>query len=258
MNHATHLATSHDPVLVAISWIIAIFAAFAALSTLDRLRNSSSHRGAWLVGGAVAFGFGVWAMHFTGMTAMSIDRLVTYDPALTALSVVFAFLGSWAAFNLVTAGQPGTIRILTSGTLLGAGIGAMHYVGMFAMRMNAALSFDLPMVGVSVLVAVTICSFGLWLITSSRFDNVGSRTLIVSAVVGSAIPLLHYVGMAAARFSALPASSEIDVLSSSGVSLSLNFFLVLAILVLSFPLFLNALFPISDTQISDAQAEAYE
>ena len=253
MNHATHLATSHDPTLVAISWIVAIFAAFAALSTLDRLRKASSHRKAWLVGGALAFGFGVWAMHFTGMTAMSIDRLVTYDPVLTALSVIFAFLGSWAAFNLITAGQPGIMRILASGTLLGAGIGVMHYTGMFAMRMNAALSFDLPMVGVSVVVAVTICSLGLWLMTSSRLDGVGSRTLIVSVVVGSAIPLLHYVGMAAARFSALPASSEIDVLASSGVSLSLNFFLILAILVLSFPLFLNALFPVSNTR-----AEAYE
>ena len=254
MNHVTHLATSHDPTLVAISWIVAIFAAFAALSTLDRLRSSATHRKAWLVGGALAFGFGVWAMHFTGMTAMSIDRLVTYDPLLTGVSVVFAFLGSWAAFNLMTAGQPNVLKIFAAGTLLGAGIGAMHYTGMFAMRMDAALGFNLPMVGVSVVVAVTICSFGMWMMTSRRFDGARSRTLIVSAVVGSAIPLLHYVGMAAARFTALPASAEVDVLSSSGVSLSLNFFLILAILVLSFPLFLNALFPVSDVP----QAEAYE
>ena len=260
MNHVNHLAVTHDPTLVAISWIVAIFAAFAALSTLDRLRSSSTHRKAWLVGGALAFGFGVWAMHFTGMTAMSIDQLVTYDPALTALSVVFAFLGSWAAFSLITTGlktgDPALVRVLVAGTLLGAGIGAMHYTGMFAMRMNAALGFSLPIVGVSVVVAVVICSFGMWMMTSHRFDTVGGRTLIVSAVVGSAIPLLHYVGMAAARFTALPASSEIDVLSSSGVSLSLNFFLILAILVLSFPLFLNALFPASDEP--RLEAEAYE
>ncbi len=123
------------------------------------------------------------------------------------------------------------------------------------MRMNAALGFGLPMVGVSVVVAVVICSFGLWTMTSSRFGNIRNRTLIVSAVVGSAIPLLHYVGIAAARFTALPASAELDVLSSSGVSLSLDFFLILAIL-LSFPLLLNALFPASDEP--RLEAEVYE
>lgn len=119
MNQANHLATSHDPVLVVLSWVVAIFAAFAALSTLDRLRLSPAHRTVWLIGGAITFGFGVWAMHFTGMTAISIGEPITYDPALTALSVVFAVAGAWISFRIITQGRPNVLRVLTSGTLLG-------------------------------------------------------------------------------------------------------------------------------------------
>ena len=245
MNHSNHLAMSHDPILVILSWTVAIFAAFAALNTLDRLRLSSAHRGAWLLGGSVAFGFGVWAMHFTAMTAMSVDRLITYDPALTALSVVFAVAGAWLSFRFITLGQASFLRVLVCGTLLGAGIGAMHYTGMAAMRLNAVLSYNLVLVGVSVLVAVTISSLGLWLMTSVRLENVGGRALIVSAVVGSAIPLLHYAGMAAARFSDRPGVG-LEVATNPGIALSLNLFLVVAILVLSFPLFLSALFQVPE------------
>lgn len=252
MDHTNHLAMSHDPTLVVISWVVAFFAAFSALHTLDRLRESPEHRGVWLFGGALSFGFGVWAMHFTAMTAMSVGRFVTYDPALTALSVVFAVLGAWASFGLITAGRPNLLRTLACGTLLGAGIGAMHYVGMMAMRLQATLSFDLTMVGVSVLVAVTISSLGLWLITAKWLEAVRGRTFIVAAVVGSAIPLLHYAGMAAARFQAVGESTGVN-LAAEGAALSLNLFLVVAIVALSLPLFFSSLFQTTDEPVAEAQ-----
>lgn len=241
MDHSNHLAMSHDPVLVIISWAVAVLAAFAALNTLDRLRKSSEHRAAWLWSGAVAFGLGVWAMHFTAMSAMSLGMTVSYDPALTALSVVFAVFGAWASFHLITRGRASVWRVLLCGTLLGAGIGAMHYTGMWAMRTQAILGYNLTMVGVSVVVAVTISSVGLWLMTSRRFETARGRTLVVAAVVGSAIPLMHYAGMAAARFSALP-DAGLVLAQNQGLALSLNLFLAVAILALSSPLFLSSLF----------------
>lgn len=258
MDHSNHLAMSHDPTLVAVSWAVAFFAAFAALNTLDRLRESARHRNMWLWGGAVAFGFGVWAMHFTAMTAMSIGRFVTYEPGLTALSVVFAVLGAWSSFYFITRGHPSPARVVLCGTLLGAGIGAMHYTGMLAMRTQATLGFDLALVGVSVVVAVVISSVGLWLMTSRRLEAVPGRTLIVAAVVGSAIPLLHYAGMAAARFSAVGAEAGLASRVGEGMALSLNLFLVVAIVVLSFPLFLSSLLGATDDNVDAAVDAAAE
>ena len=105
MDHSNHLAMSHDPVLVIISWAVAVLAAFAALNTLDRLRKSSEHRAAWLWSGAVAFGLGVWAMHFTAMSAMSLGMTVSYDPALTARM----------APSLARVAGPGALRSMPPG-----------------------------------------------------------------------------------------------------------------------------------------------
>ena len=190
---------------------------------------------------------------FTAMTAMSIGRFVTYEPKLTALSVVFAVLGAWLAFHFITRGRPSLTRVVACGTLLGAGIGAMHYTGMFAMRVQATLGFNLPLVGVSVVVAVVISSFGLWLMTSERLGAVRGRTLMVAAVVGSAIPLLHYAGMAAARFSVTQTELGFTSAASQGTALSLNLFLVVAIIVLSFPLFLSSLLQATDDGVAEPQ-----
>ena len=240
MDHSTHLAMSHDPTLVVISWAVAILAASAALTTLDLLRSTSRHRAAWLLGGATTFGLGTWAMHFIAMRAMSLGMAVQYDLPITALSVVFSIFGAWLSFNLITRGRPNFGRILVSGTFLGAGIGAMHYTGMAALQTNAALGYNLGLVGASVGVAVTIASLGLWLMTSRRLQNVRGRSLIVAAVVGSAIPLMHYAGMAAARFSAEAGGAPLG-LGTSTTTL-LNFLLVGSVVVLSFPLFFRGLF----------------
>ncbi len=244
MDHTNHLAMSHDPILVVISWAVAILAASAALTTLDLLRNSSSHRTAWLLGGATVFGLGTWAMHFIAMRAMSLGIAVDYDLFVTGLSVVFSIFGAWLSFNLITRGRASFGRILVSGTFLGAGIGAMHYTGMAATQTNAVLGYNLGMVGLSVVVAVTISSVGLWLMTSRRLQNVRGRSLIVAAVVGSAIPFMHYAGMAAARFTAKAGGTSLSL--GTGTTALLNFLLVGAVVVLSFPLFFRGLFQTSD------------
>lgn len=231
------LSTSYDPVLVALSFAVAIVASYAALTTINQLREGGG-RG-WLAVGAVTFGLGVWAMHFTAMTALQLGLIVGYDPALTLLSVVFAVIGAAISFNLVAKPQVGGLQVLLSGTALGAGIGIMHYVGMFAMRMNARLDFSLPMVGLSVLVAALIGTLGIWLLTTPRTRNLPGRNLLAAAVTGLAIPFMHYVAMAAASFSA-----EREAAMRGGFYgglLSVNLLLLLAVVLVSLPMFLTSL-----------------
>ncbi|MER3483266.1 MAG: integral membrane sensor protein, partial [Meiothermus sp.] len=49
-----HLSPSYDPILVALSFAVAIVASYAALTTINRLRGGGS-RG-WLILGAATFG----------------------------------------------------------------------------------------------------------------------------------------------------------------------------------------------------------
>ncbi len=238
MNH--QMNTAYDPILVTLSWVVAIVAAYAAVGIAHRLkRTTGRERQIWQFGGAAAFGFGVWAMHFIGMTALKMPILVAYDPAITILSVVFAFFAGWIAIGVIGQENVKMQQILLGGTLLGAGIGAMHYTGMFAMRMEAGLGFDPIMFAVSVMVAVSISSLGLWIMTAKQFSRLKGRGLITASVVGSAIPIMHYVGMAAARFNAENAMMMTRLPIASDNILLLNSVMIVSMLILSFPIFLN-------------------
>jgi NO-binding membrane sensor protein with MHYT domain len=239
MNHQS-MNTSYDPILVTLSWVVAIVAAYAAVGIAHRLkRTSGRERQIWQFGGAAAFGFGVWAMHFIGMTALKVPILVSYDPAITALSVVFALFAGWIAMGVIGQHNINLQQVLIGGTLLGAGIGAMHYTGMLAMRLDAGLSFEPILFAASVVVAVSISSLGLWIMTAKQFSRLKGRGLITASVVGSAIPLMHYAGMAAARFNANDLQMITRLPIASDNILLLNAVMIVSMLILSFPIFLN-------------------
>lgn len=248
----THLALNHDPLLVGASFLVAIFAAYAALATINHLRQGNASK-RWLWLGAATFGLGVWAMHFIAMTALQLDMVVAYDPLITLASVFFAIFGAAAAFQLVSKPQASLTQVLGSGFFLGAGIGVMHYVGMFAMRLDARLEFDLVMVGISVLVAVVLGTFGIWTLTSPAFILVPFRHLITAIITGSAIPFMHYTAMLAAKFTAT-GGEEIHTMVAAGNLFSLNIFLLLAIAVVGLPMFLTSLLETSGEKPQEVEA----
>jgi PAS domain-containing protein len=85
--------------------------------------------------------------------------------------------------------------------LFGAGIGAMHYSGMAAMRLDGLVRYDPTIFALSMLVAVVLAFLALW----TRFGvwswQAGRLGLAVSAVImGCAVAGMHYTAMAAAYF----------------------------------------------------------
>ena len=79
-NHEVTLVGSYDHALVALSVVIAIFAAHAALDLAQRVTSEQGRaRIFWLSGGATAMGFGIWSMHYIGMLAFRLPVPVAYD-----------------------------------------------------------------------------------------------------------------------------------------------------------------------------------
>ncbi len=104
--------------------------------------------------------------------------------------------------------------------LMGSGIAAMHYIGMAAMRLPAMCSYTPWLVVLSVIVAVIISFAALWLSFSLREESgVGwNRRKLGSAVLmGLAIPMMHYIGMAAVHYRA-GAAMNADVSHTVSVS----------------------------------------
>src|SRR2546425_8066877 len=63
----------YDLRLVALSVVVAAIASYAALDLAGRVSTSKGKASAaWLLGGALAMGTGIWSMHFIGMLAFNL------------------------------------------------------------------------------------------------------------------------------------------------------------------------------------------
>ena len=97
------LTGSYDLWLVALSVVIAIFAAGAALDLAGRVTATRAQaRAAWLAGGAFAMGLGIWSMHYTGMLAFSLPVPVLYHPPTVGLSLLAAVAASMVALHVAS------------------------------------------------------------------------------------------------------------------------------------------------------------
>ncbi len=87
-----------------------------------------------LVGGPVT-GIGVAAMHYTGMAAIRMGGMMTFDKRTVALSVVIAVVAATVAlwFALVIRGATATVG---AALLMGAAVCSMHYTAMAAIRVK--------------------------------------------------------------------------------------------------------------------------
>ena len=196
---------SHDPWLVALSIAVAVAASWAAMQLAVGAGRATRPSLRWtaLCAGALSLGAGVWSMHFIGMLAFQLCTAVDYDAGITLLSMLPSLLASTIALWQLARPQISTRQLLQGGLLVGAGIGAMHYGGMLAMRMQARLAFDPLGFAASIVVAVVLAMLALWI----RFGlalrvrlSEPALNLLAGGVMGLAIAGMHYMAMAAARF----------------------------------------------------------
>src|SRR5256886_1826889 len=221
LNHmaAVNLIGSYNYALVALSVLIAMFASYAALDLAGRVTASSGWtRAVWLLGGAGAMGTGIWSMHYIGMLAFILPIPVAYHWPTVLLSLFAAILASLVALGVVSRQKMGWFRALAGSLLMGAGIASMHYIGMAAMRLAAICQFNSFLVVLSVVFAVLISLAALWITFHFRDEKngIGREKLAGAVVMGAAIPVMHYTGMAAASFT--PTGMPTDLSHAVGIS----------------------------------------
>jgi len=196
------LQGSYDFRLVVLSVAFAMFAAYAALDLAGRV-TAARHwaRVLWLAGGASSMGLGIWAMHYIGMLAFTLPVPVLYHYPTVILSLLAAIAASAVALFTVSRERMGVAQHVVGSLFMGGGIAAMHYIGMAAMRLPAMMEYRWSLVGLSVALAIMISWVALRLAFQVRQDEPTTwRKPISALVMGSAIPLMHYTGMWAVRF----------------------------------------------------------
>jgi diguanylate cyclase len=239
------MSGTYDLRLVALSYLVAVFASYTALDLAGRVTSSRGRaRVVWLLGGALSLGIGIWSMHFIGMLAFVLPMTTSYDLPLVLLSLLIAVLASAGALVVMSRPAAQARHLLVGGPLVGSGIAAMHYTGMAAMRMEAAISYEPLLLVLSIVIAIGAAVAALWLAFQFRTDQAATRRwlwlkLTSALVMGIAITGMHYTGMAAARF----ATTDVPMSHAPALStLPLGVAIVCATLVILGFTLLSALF----------------
>src|SRR5215218_6836135 len=122
---------TYDLSLVTLSYVVAVLAAYVALTLASRVSASQGRIAIfWLIGGAVAMGSGIWSMHFIGMLAFKLPVPIAFELGTTLFSLAIAILISGFALYTLRRTELTTASLTLSATLMGIGISAMHYTGM--------------------------------------------------------------------------------------------------------------------------------
>ncbi|CAH5879918.1 putative signaling protein [Enterobacter cloacae] len=196
------LNISWDPVLIAISYLVAFIASFVALDSAGKIPLSSRKAALfWRIAGGMTLGIGIWSMHFIGMLSMQMPMMMRYDLWLTLASLGVAIIASTTALDIAVAGKKrSAFRPIVATAILSAGVVSMHYIGMAALMLDGSIIWDRRIVGLSVVIAVVASGTALWLAFRLRDKGVFIERLLAALVMGAAICAMHYTGMSAAHY----------------------------------------------------------
>ena len=203
----TNLIPDYNLWIVALSYAVSVLGASVSLNIADYVTDQRGGlRIGWIAMAAVVFGgCGVWATHFTGMLAYQPGPPITYDLNLTLISLILPMVLAFMGFYVVFRWARSTVAWLTSGIIVGLGVGVMHYSGMMAMRMSHVMFHVEWIVGVSVAIAIVAATVALYIFVHVH----GRLRQLAPLIMGLAVCGMHYTGMAAMRIGS-PLEGSVD------------------------------------------------
>ena len=192
------LETSHNWILVGLSFLVAVFGSYTSLQLMRGIRTAANNaKLKWVIAAACSLGGGaIWTMHFIGMIAYETGMNVGYAPGLTFLSLAISVIVVGVGIYILSKKPDSIAILLIAGIFAGLGVASMHYSGMEAMVVAADITYDPTLFVASVVIAVVAATAALWL----AFNLEGNMQMLAASVVmGIAVCGMHYTGMAAMK-----------------------------------------------------------
>jgi len=221
-------------VVLSVSLLHFVFASFYYLlgGTVPLDANQHAFR---LIGALVAESTSLLVLWYVLSDRGSGWRTIGWTPAWKDLPEGFGLF-------IVGFGSGGWSRLVAGGVVIGVGVAAMHYLGMAAMSMTMSISYSLPLVALSVLIAIVAGTAALWIGTWVRTIK---ATLGAAVVMGVAVTGMHYTGMAALHVTGMATSSTGSIAGLTGTAsvsgATAGTFLIPLLLVISLATFLLTL-----------------
>jgi NO-binding membrane sensor protein with MHYT domain len=202
------MVTFYDPVVVALSIVVAVFGSLTALlisSDHEKRLNISGYAGCLACYGGVVMGGSIWAMHFIAMLALHLPVAINYDALSTVLSLVLPILLTGLSLRVAGRSLFGTLSIPAGGLLMGLGISGMHYLGMVAVR-GCGVDHDPAIVALAIALSIGAATVALWFVFRKRTTF---ETVCGAIVLGLAITGMHYTAMLGTNF--VPLSEQLKL-----------------------------------------------
>ena len=218
------LEFTHNTWLVAASFAVALFAGFSGLSLLRGASLMPIVQRKFLVAvAAIVLGGGIWSMHFVAMLGLQLPELFYYDGLITLMSALVAILMVGLALLVLHFARRTPVTITAAGCIMGAGIVAMHYIGMLGMELCGPV-FRPFGVAVALVAALALSNLAVWVAYGSRTRG---HILLGTLCFAAAVVSMHFIAMAGTQF------YRSDVASTAGPVLS-NAVLAMLVTVSSF------------------------
>jgi len=213
------ITQQHDVRLVVLAALLCFCACFTAMSMIGRARVCTGWlQLTWLAGAAFSAGSGIWATHFVAMLAYRTSLPMGFDAGLTILSALAAIFFSGVGYYL------SLDRPLLGGSVVGLGVGAMHYIGMAAVEIHADPIWNLRYVSASIVLGMAATSTAMKL---ARRGTGWRHVWAGAAVFTLAIVSVHFTAMAGLAYRPDPNVAAPEVVSQPA-------FLALAIAAVAF------------------------
>ncbi|WEH19707.1 MHYT domain-containing protein [Streptomyces sp. VNUA24] len=192
----------------ALSYVMAsIGAALGLRCTVRALATTGRSRRNWLVTAASAIGTGIWTMHFVAMLGFGVGGTeIRYDVPLTILSLLVAMTVVCGGVFAIGYSRDRGRALLLGGLTTGLGVASMHYLGMAAVRLHGDVTYDPPLVALSVAIAVVAATAALW--AALNIESPLAVT-VASLVMGAAVSSMHYTAMWAVRVEVTPSGADL-------------------------------------------------
>lgn len=188
------LIIDHNLVLVAVAAAIGALGVGATMMATSR-SIAADRNMAWAVLAGVCATTTIWSTHFVAMLAYLEQVDVSYDIGHTFASFMAGAIPITIGFVATIRNRPMKRIVFAAGALVGAGVVALHYIGMAAAQFDGRqLTYDLDLViaSVSFSIAFSIASLHFGIARQSRWSvYLGGFFLLLTTIA------LHFTAMGA-------------------------------------------------------------
>ena len=190
----TCIAVEHDPPSLVAAVTVCVLGSLLTMRLFGRVRNTRGvARASWISLTSVIGGAAIWTTHFVAMMGYEADVLAGYEPAATLTSLLLAIAVTGIGL-LIAAMTQRSLLIEAGGAIVGAGIAALHYVGMAGYQVQGHLEWNASYVVWSLVAGAAFGALATNRVARpvTRFCRYGGGVALVLAIAST-----HFIGMTA-------------------------------------------------------------